>query len=90
MTDRAREDFFEYADALEEVFGLRGWKLIVEEAENQIRINQMAALDAKSWEDVVRLQGETAQLVRIVTLADTIRALAANAREEEDEESFGA
>lgn len=84
---QSREDFLEYAEKLLETFATPGWKLVVEEAKRQIYQLQADALDQKSWENVCRLQGEAAQLSRIVNLEDTIVLMVQQAKEDEDDET---
>ena len=75
-----------YADKLAETFATEGWKLLVEEAKSQVLQNQRSAIEATSWEEVLRLQGETTQLIRLVMLEDTIDMIGATIDENEKDE----
>lgn len=60
----------EYFDDLEAVFGMRGWKRIVEEAKSEIYQLQAEALEAQSWDKVCELRGRAITAFRIVNLED--------------------
>jgi hypothetical protein len=63
----------EYYDALEDVFALPGWKLIIEEATKEIYNIQANMLEVSSWERVCELRGEAARLAEFTRLEEVSR-----------------
>ena len=60
---------------LEEMFGTRGWKHVVKDAQKQIYEYQAMALEAKSWDEVNKLRGRAEQLNEIVMLEEITDSL---------------
>ena len=63
----------EYYDALEDVFALPGWKILVEEALKEIYTLQAMALEAPSWEVVCELRGQGKALAEFANLEEVSR-----------------
>ena len=63
----------QYYDALEDVFALPGWKLIVEEALKEIYNIQASMLEVPSWDRVCELRGEASRLAEFTRLEEVTR-----------------
>lgn len=70
---------------LEEMFATNGWRRIVADAEAAISERAQRALGARSWDEVIFLQGEVSQLQIVVALEAAV-ALQKRALEEQDDE----
>jgi len=70
---------------LEEMFATNGWRRLAADAEKAIEERSSRALGARSWEEVLFLQGEVAQLQIIVSLEAAV-ALQKSVLEEQDDE----
>ena len=81
MLTRDQEEYFE---ALEDLFAMPGWKLLVEEAEKQIYQYQALSLEQPSWEAVCELRGRAKQLAELVNM-ESVTALQRKQLEEEDD-----
>ena len=78
-------DEVEYYNALEDMIGSPGWKILVDEAKAQIYQMQADGLEVKTWEQVCELRGRAAALANIVNL-ETITSYSkaqAESREED-------
>ncbi len=73
----------EYYDALDEMFGTRGWRLLVEEATALIYQTQADALEQPTWDAVNVLRGKAAQLAEIVNFESTSRLQRASLEEDD-------
>ena len=74
----------EYYDALDEMFGTRGWRLLIEEATALIYQTQADALEQPTWDAVNILRGKAAQLAEIVNFEETSRMQRSFLEEEDD------
>jgi hypothetical protein len=73
--DGEQESFqqqLQYIETLENTFATPGWKLLVQEAKNQIYQYQLSVFDAKNWDEVNLLKGNVEQLSRFVNLEEMI------------------
>lgn len=60
----------EYFDALEDVFAMPGFKMLVDEAHKQIYQYQAMALEQPSWDAVNELRGRAKQLAEFTNLEE--------------------
>ena len=73
--------------AYSELFDTDGWKSVVREAEEEVESLKYMALDgAKDFNDVCYMRGQAHQLMRLITLEDTLIAMV-TAEQEEDEDA---
>ena len=74
----------EYYDALDEMFGTKGWKIMIEEATALIYQAQADALEQPNWDAVNVLRGKAMQLAEIVNFEETSRLQRQFLEEEDD------
>lgn len=70
----------------DELFKTAGWKLILEECDEEIKALEVAALEsAKSFEEVCYYRGQAHQLMKLLTLENTLIQMV-QVQQQEDEE----
>jgi hypothetical protein len=77
------EDF----NDLEEVFAMRGWRKLIEEAKSQLYQYQADALEVPSWDKVNELRGQCLQLSRLINLEEVTALMKAQVLEEQAAEN---
>ncbi len=78
MTPQELRDF-------EEMFATNAWKRVVSDAQEALRERELAALSARTWEQVVFYKGEAAQLGVIISLENAVLLQATHEFESDDE-----
>lgn len=63
----------EYYDALEDLFTMPGWRILIEEATAQIYEYQSDALEQPSWDSVLVLRGKAQQLTELINMEAVTR-----------------
>ena len=62
----------QYIEYMEEMIATPGWSIMVEEFTKDIYALQADALEAKTWDDVLRMRGEANKLAEIVNLEEIV------------------
>lgn len=81
------EEAIKYFEEADEMFATAGWKNLVDELTREVYQLQADALEATSWDVVVRLQGLAEaynRLIRLEEIADVTRAQALAEAAEDD------
>ena len=75
----------EYYNSMTDLFSMKGWKTLIEDANAQIYQYQADALEAPTWEGVNVLRGKALQLAELVNLEEvTLMQKALLTQEDED------